>query len=146
VLLLPWAFGGVELWAFRTAAALIAVGAAIALWRGGWPGLGLDRRARWLLPAALLGLWAAAQLVPLPASLIARLSPSADAIYAETFPGYRGGETGDVVAQLEARALSKVPEAEGHVGPVREQTPFRPVAAGRWGGWRSLSLAPQVIA
>ena len=48
VLLLPWAFGGVEIWAFRGAALLLVAGAGASLWKRGWQGWGLDRRAGWL--------------------------------------------------------------------------------------------------
>ena len=47
VLLLPWAFGGVEVWAYRPASLLIALAAAVALVKRGAAGLGLNRRSRW---------------------------------------------------------------------------------------------------
>ena len=70
VVLLPWAFGGVEIWAYRGASFLLASAAVVALWKHGWAGLGLDRRARWLLPAFLLVLWGTIQIVPLPPAVI----------------------------------------------------------------------------
>jgi len=142
VLLLPWAFGGVELWAFRSAAFLIAVAAAIALNKNGWAGLGLDRRSIWLLPALLMGLWAAVQLVPLPPPVVALLSPTADAIYRDSFPGYPGEAPDNVIAGLEASALAQVPEADGLPGPPRNESFFHGQEAGRWSGFRPLSLLP----
>jgi len=115
VLLLPWAFGGVEIWAFRGAALLLVLGAATALARSGWAGLGLtDRRSFWLLPAFLLALWAAVQIVPLPPRLLAVISPGANEVYSEAFPSYRSADAGPGgMAALEARALRLVPEADG---------------------------------
>ena len=66
VLLLPWAFGGVDIWAYRGAAFLLVGSAAVSLWKEGWSGWGLRRGAGWLLPAFLLAGWGALQLVPLP--------------------------------------------------------------------------------
>ena len=142
IVLLPWAFGGVEIWAYRTAAALIAGSAAVCLARRGWAGLGLDARARWLLPAVLLAVWASIQLIPLPSGVIGLLSPRAHALYQDAFPGYGEEAPEDVVAAIEARALSRVPE----VAELEELQ--RPGAApwlepsGRWTGWRTLSLLP----
>jgi len=115
VLLLPWAFGGVEIWAFRSAALLLVLGAATALARNGWAGLGLtSRRSLWLLPAFLLALWAAVQIVPLPPRLLAAISPGANEVYSEAFPSYRNDDGAPAgVAALESRALRLVPEAEG---------------------------------
>jgi O-antigen ligase len=129
VLLLPWAFGGVEIWAFRSAALLLVLGAATALARNGWAGLGLEnRRSLWLLPAFLLALWAAVQIVPLPPRLLALISPGADEVYSEAFPSYRSGDgsPGGITA-LESRALRLVPEAEGRplVGSQAEALPFQ---------------------
>ena len=66
VVLLPWAFGGVEIWAYRTAALLLVAAASVCLWKRGTDGLGLVRPWGWLLPAFLLGLWGALQVVPMP--------------------------------------------------------------------------------
>jgi O-antigen ligase len=142
VVLLPWAFGGVELWAYRCAGFLLAAAAASSLLRHGWSGLGLGRRSRWLLPAFLLPLWAAVQLVPAPPGVIERLSPSADARYRSTFPGYPGPAPEDLVGFIEQRALEEVPETEAL--PVPEREALGPAAefGGRWSGWRSLSLLP----
>ena len=43
VVVLPWFFGGVDLDAYRMAAALVAIAAAWALVRRGYAGLGLGR-------------------------------------------------------------------------------------------------------
>ena len=61
ILLLPWAFGGVEIWAYRGAAFLIAIAASIVLAKRGWAGIGLGQ-SLWLLPAVLLGVWAVAMI------------------------------------------------------------------------------------
>jgi len=142
VLLLPWAFGGVELWAFRSAALLLAGAAALVLAKRGWAGLGLDRGARWLLPALLLGAWAAVQIVPLPPAVVGALSPRADALYRDTFPGYPGGAADEMPTALQQRALSAVPEFEGLPEPTRQELAFTPVLGGHWSGWRTLSLLP----
>jgi O-antigen ligase len=143
ILLLPWAFGGVEIWAFRSAALLIVLGAAVALVKRGWDGLGLDGRGSlWLLPAFLLAAWAAFQIVPLPGAVVRVLSPEAHAVYSEAFPAYAGEEQ-DSVAALEARALKLVPEAEEHAlpdGNGSEITLAAPDCLSR--KWRSLSLEP----
>lgn len=142
VLLLPWAFGGVELWAHRSAALLLACAAALGLVKRGWEGLGLDRGARWLLPALLLGAWAVVQILPLPPLLVRAVSPGADALYRDTFPGYTAGAPEDMLDALQARALSAAPEFQGLPEPEREATAFRPPVGGRWSGWRTLSLLP----
>ncbi len=142
VLLLPWAFGGVEIWAYRSASLLIAAGAAVAIAKHGAAGLGLGRgRGKlWLLPALLLAGWAAVQVVPLPPQAIGVLSPEADRIYRATFPGYDGHPVEDVVAALEQDALQRVEEA-GTVAPTGSSD-FRMEVGGRWSGWRTLSLQP----
>jgi len=142
ILLLPWAFGGVEIWAYRGAALLLAAAAAVALGKEGWAGLGLGRGTRWLLPAFLLGLWALLQIVPLPPVAVRLLSPNADAIYRDTFPGYPGPAPQNVVQAIEDKALAEVPEASGLPGPSRTEGLFGTVPPGRWSGWRPLSLLP----
>ncbi len=142
VLFLPWAFGGVQIWAYRPAALLLAAAAAVAFAKRGWSGLGLDRGARWLAPAGLLAAWALVQVVPLPPAAIRLLSPRADAIYRETFPGYPGAPPADVVAALERDALARVPEAKDLPLPPDDGTRPRIEPRGRWSGWRTLSLQP----
>lgn len=143
ILLLPWAFGGVEIWAYRIAAFLLVSGAGVALWKRGPAGWGLGVRGTlWILPAFLLALWAALQLVPLPPGVVRTLSPEADRIYSTAVPGY-AGNAADPVAALESIGLDLVPEEqtfsapEGH-DPALEVTP--PACLER--GWRSLSLQP----
>jgi len=142
VLLLPWAFGGVELWAYRGAALLLAAAAASALVRQGLAGLGLGRGRLWLLPALLLAVWAGIQLVPLPPAAIELLSPAADTLYRDTFPGYPGAAPDDLVGAVEQRSLEAVPEAAGLDEPPREVLELPREFAGRWTGWRPLSLLP----
>ena len=141
-LLLPWAFGGVELWAYRSAALLLAASAACALAREGAAGLGLGRGTRWLLPAALLGVWAAFQLIPLPPGAVEWMSPEADALYRDTYPGYPQAAPDDLVGFVEGRALEQVPEAAGLALPTRVAIELPTEFAGRWSGWRPLSLLP----
>lgn len=142
VVLLPWAFGGVEIWAHRSAALLLVTSGAIALVRGGWDGLGLDRRSRWLLPALLLGLWAAFQLVPLPPAAIEVLSPRADELYRATFPGYPDGAVEESASAIQEIALAATPEFSGLPEPARQAPGFEAKLGGRWSGWRPLSLLP----
>jgi len=143
ILLLPWAFGGVEIWAFRSAALLVVLGAAVALVKRGWSGLGLEGRGSlWLLPAFLLAAWAAFQIVPLPGTVVRVLSPEAHAVYTEAFPAYAGEEQAGVAA-LEARALKLVPEAEEHPLPDGNGPAIAldsPDCLSR--AWRSISLEP----
>ena len=141
IVLLPWAFGGVDLWAYRTASFLLVAAATISLAREGWAGLGLDRSRRWLIPAALLALWAGLQVVPMPPSWIAAASPGADALYRQTFPGYPedpGPTFGD---RLEDRVLAAVPEAASIPVPGGADA-FEAEFAGDWRGRRTLSLHP----
>ena len=142
VLTLPWAFGGVEIWAYRSASLLLVSSAAVALIRGGWSGLGLGRNARWLIPALLLGLWAIVQITPLPAPIVQRLSPKADAIYRTTFPGYPDAAEPVTVEAIEAQAVGQLSEVAGLPEPRRSTTPLDPELGGRWDGWRPLSLLP----
>ncbi len=141
-LALPWAFGGVEIWAYRGSSMLIAWAAAIGLARHGWAGLGLDRTSRWLLPAFLLGGWAVLQIVPLPPALIAAVSPTADSIYRATYPGYGAEAPADMLGAIETLALGQVPEADGHGAPPRTEGFFGTTIAGDWTGWRTISLLP----
>jgi hypothetical protein len=119
VLVLPWAFGGVEIWAYRSASLLLAASAAVALWRDGWAGLGLDRTARWLIPALLLAIWAIVQITPLPGGVVNRLSPTADAVYRSTFPGYPDRAEPVSVEAVESMAIERLDEAAGLPEPRR---------------------------
>jgi O-antigen ligase len=139
---LPWAFGGVEVWAFRGAAALLAVAASLSMVKHGWRGLGLDRGAIWLLPAVLLGAWGVLQITPAPPELIRVLSPRADSLYRETFPGYPGAGPDNLRGAIEDRALERVPEVAGLPLPGRESEPLDFTVRGRWSGWRTISLLP----
>jgi hypothetical protein len=143
VLLLPWAFGGVEIWAYRSAALLLVTGASVALWKRGLLGWGLGRESRWLLPAFLLAGWGALQLVPLPPGVIRSLSPGADRLYTAAFPGYGGAATGDPREALEARALARVPEAASFAAPPEAGPQVTlPSPSCLDSGWRSLSVEP----
>lgn len=110
VVALPWFWGGVGLDAYRTASALVALAAGWALIRHGPSGLGLGRRALWLLPAFLLGAWAFLQTVPLPRAWVAVLSPKAASLQANAFgPEGLGGAAW--LRQIEKDARARVPEA-----------------------------------
>jgi len=140
--LLPWAFGGIEIWAYRLAGLLIVVAATLRIGSAN----GLDRRLRrvrmLLVPAILMLVLAALQLLPLPPSLLAGLSPKAHALYATTFPGYETGRVEDPIAGLEALALAQVPEVDGIADPRGANAPLSDTLGGRWDGWRPVSLAP----
>ena len=75
VLLLPWAFGGIDLSAYRMASLLLIGAACAAVWKRGWRGWGLGWGESWLLPTFLLVGWAACQIVPLPPAAVRVLSP-----------------------------------------------------------------------
>ena len=82
------------------------------------------------------------QITPLPAQVVERLSPRADALYRTTFPGYPD-RTGPVtVGDVEAQAIAHVEEAAGLPEPRRSAPPAGLELAGRWEGWRPLSLLP----
>jgi len=142
VVFLPWAFGGVEIWAYRLAALLLSVAGAVSLTKHGAAGLGLTRRSSWLTPAALLAVWALVQVVPLPAAAVRMLSPTAHRIYVETFPGYPDPAPDNVVLALEEAALARVPDAQTFEPPPRHDDLFQGGEGGRWRGWRTLSLLP----
>jgi O-antigen ligase len=110
VVVLPWFWGGVELDAYRTAAAIVALAAGWALVRHGFAGLGLGRRSLWLLPAFLLGAFAFAQTVPLPRAWVARLSPKAASIQTSAF-GLEGQDAASWLRRIEDDARARVPEA-----------------------------------
>jgi O-antigen ligase len=140
---LPWAFGGVQIWAFRSAALLIICAAAVVIFRDGMAGLGLRRRSGWLLPALLLVLWGAFQLVPLPAGVVGLLSPGADQIYRRSFPDYPGRPQATTQLALEQQALVLVPEAAGLPTPERDEPPMVMETGGRWSGRRGIALVPE---
>lgn len=143
LVLLPWAFGGVELWAYRSAGFLIVMAAAFAVWRGGFrAGLGLGPSSTWLVPAGFLALWGAVQLVPLPPSLLARVSPGAERIYSATLPWYPSAAPANALGAIEEHALLNVPEAEGVPFPAgrEEGLSAGPESCAR--AWRTISLYP----
>ncbi|HEX5043088.1 MAG TPA: O-antigen ligase family protein [Candidatus Polarisedimenticolaceae bacterium] len=139
-LALPWAYGGVEPWAYRGAGCLLTLAAAVALWRRGWRGLRLDRSALWLAPAAILALWAALQLVPLPPGLLRVLAPGTARAMEHGMPGWPG-DSGDPVGALLADARAAVPEA--HEAPAAAPLAARQAGPARW---RPLSQHPLATA
>ena len=142
VVLLPWAFGGIEIWAYRCAALLIVVAATLRL----APSFDRNwhlRRVRWLVvPAVLILGLVLLQLLPLPPAVLARVSPTAHELYSSAFSGYAGGTLGDPIAGLEAQALAQVPEVEGIPLPRDQDESLSDSLGGRWQGWRPISLAP----
>ena len=143
VSLLPWAFGGVDMWSYRCASLLVLAAASLALWKRGWAGWGLGRGAGWLLPAFLLALWGGLQLVPLPPGAIRAISPRAYDMYARVFPGYDGALTVDPQRALESRALERagnVPALDPVAGSTSETGLRLPECSTK--RWRSLSLEP----
>lgn len=144
VLLLPWAFGGVDVGSFRVASLLLVAGAAVAVWKRGLAGgLGLDRRSRWLLPAFLLGGWAALQLVPLPPAAVRLISPEAFELYSEALPGYPDGPLPVDLQAVETRSLARVPEAAGKALPDDPgDSPDIAMPACLSRRWQPLSLQP----
>ena len=142
VVLLPWAFGGIEIWAYRLAGLLIVVAATLRCGRGTGPDWHLRSIRVLLVPAILILALASFQLLPLPPSLLARMSPKAHALYASTFPGYETGQTDDPIAGMEAQALAQVPEVDGIPDPRAADEQLSSAVGGRWDGWRPVSLAP----
>ncbi|MCP3982325.1 MAG: hypothetical protein GY716_23735 [bacterium] len=143
VCFLPWVFGGADQWAYRLASSLVWSGIAVTAWKHGWRYLRPERGAlAWFVPAVLLAVWAAIQTVPMPPSVVAALSPEADRIYRQSLNGYPGPVPPDRIAQLEAEALERVPEAADsglpEILPPENLAPFP--ASGP--GWRSLSVSP----
>jgi len=136
-LALPWAYGGVELWAYRGAGFLLALAAAIALSRSGWRGLRLDGGAAWLAPAGILGLWAALQLVPLPPAPLRALAPHTAEAIREGIPGWPS-QGAEPAGALLADARAAVPEAHGGATGAA----LVPATAARPARWRPLSLHP----
>jgi len=137
VVLLPWAFGGIEIWAYRGAAFLIAASVTLRLVGRESDDWHLRRIRRILIPALLLLVIALIQVVPLPPALLGTVSPKAQELYAATFDASAAGP----LAALEQRALDLVPEAADWT-PARESETTTPPVAGRWSGWRTVSLVP----
>jgi O-antigen ligase len=96
----PFAFGGVEGWAIGVLQ--IVTGLVVAAWaieRLGQRGVaplrgGKAGRALWI-SLGLFVLLVLAQLVPLPPSMVATISPATHALYQETLPGYAEGKPFD---------------------------------------------------
>jgi O-antigen ligase len=82
------------------------------------------------------------QITPAPPELIRVLSPRADTLYRETFPGYPGRAPENLPEAIEDRALERVPEAAGLPLPEREAEALTFTVRGRWSGWRTISLLP----
>ncbi len=126
ICLLPWAFGGVEIWAYRAAAFLIALSVLFAVTRSGWDGILPTRDRRWLVIPLLFGLWGLFQCVPFPPAAVRLLSPRAAVIHQDTAP------------PLEDRALAYISgEAAGSMTPADTVGEERSDP-----GWKSLSLYP----
>ncbi len=142
---LPWTWGGFEMWSVRAAASLLVAAGAVALYREGWSGWGLgERRLRWLVPAILLAFWAAGQLVPLPPTVLGLLTPATEKIYRRNLPNYAEPTTGSALSAIEQRLLGEldsVPQAQER--PVdRVILAANPAECAP--GWRPISLAPDL--
>ena len=127
VVLPPLAIGSVYPWAYRTIEAFIFI--LFALWlslvcAGKFPAPAfLSSRLRGLtLPAVLITAVAALQLLPLPPSVIARLSPSTYELYVQSLPGWP------------------------HVQPYSWIQPAASTSALTRPMWRALSIAPSLTA
>jgi O-antigen ligase/tetratricopeptide (TPR) repeat protein len=139
IALLPWAFGGVELWAFRSASLLVVSAFCVALWKRGVRGLGWRQAGeRWLLATFLLAAWAWVQVLPLPSSVIGLVSPHTERIYAETLPGYPETAPRRALGGLERLALERAGTPER--SPDISDEPRPEVDCG--GLLRTLSLVP----
>jgi O-antigen ligase len=140
VVSLPFAFGGVDIWAYRAAGLLLVAAASVALWKRGLAGWGIGPHSAWLFPAFLLAAWAGLQLVPLPPRAIRVLSPEAYRIYEQALPGYPGAPGADVRAVLETDALARA-EGQPLVAGLEEPIEYEiPECTARV--WRPLSLQP----
>jgi len=143
LLLLPWAFGGVEIWAHRSAALLLVAAACVSLWKRGPEGWGLRKGSGWLWPALLLAAWGAIQVVPMPSAMMRTVSPAAHDLYVEAFPGYQDAAAGEPLAALERRAIEAVHEAAPWPtpeGPSPEVVISAPSCLDD--RWRTISLEP----
>lgn len=128
---LPWAFGGVEIWAYRGAAFLVAAAWGWFLLAPKHAGRLLPADARaWLVPAAALIAWAGVQALPLPAAAVRLASPAADAVQ-------RSSPEGTTTA-YEAYALRYLP---GDLPPAPEGGATLPPSTGSRGVVPTLSLA-----
>jgi hypothetical protein len=126
VTLLPWAFGGVEVWAYRMAAFLIALAWALEI--SDKKILSLLRPIRLgLLLGGLLAGWALFQTVPLPSAVLSAISPRAATLQALVPPAEEG---------LPSEAFDL------HLDRVGPDRVGEPLPAGQPDGWRPISLLP----
>jgi O-antigen ligase len=144
--LLPWAFGGVDVWALRGAGLLLMLAGVLALHRGGLAGWGLDRDWRWVVPAFGLAAWGAFQVLPLPPAAIRVLSPKAHAVYVEALPGYPGPPAPEPLDVIEQAALSRVPEAVSVALPGQDTALRVAVPDCLSRRWLPLSMEPSATA
>ncbi len=138
IALLPWAFGGVEMWAYRAASLGIVAAVRVVLWKYGPKGLGLGQGdERWQLAAFALAAWAFVQIVPLPPQVIRIISPHAHQIYTEILPGYPGQRSAQMLAGLERKAIEHTDAPADVAAAAVDQ---RDIDCG--GPWRPISLHP----
>ncbi len=140
VVMLPWMFGGVELWAFRMAAGLLGLAAAAAVVRYGSEVLGPAGHRRWLLPAFLLAAWAGCQLIPLPPAALRAIDHRGADVYANALPGYPGTAPARVTTAVEDLALARVPATPAPPADAAGAPGFAPEVRGNWSRWRPISL------
>lgn len=121
VVALPWAFGGVEIWAYRSAACLVASAWGIALLARRRPApLPLDARG-WLVPALALIAWAGLQTFSWPVP-----PPGRDAPFPDT-------------AAVEADALGRLAST---LPPAPDGGLEMPASRASWAPASTWSLAP----
>jgi O-antigen ligase len=130
--LLPWAFGGVDPWAYRTAGLALALAFAL---RSREPA-GARRPPSWYRPALALSVWAAIQIVPLPPALLGAVAPLSFEAARNGLPAWpEGGSAGEAIA---AAAIAQLPPearsgAEGGAWIPSVNPPS---------SWRPISMAP----
>jgi O-antigen ligase len=159
LLFMPFAFGGVELWAlgvFQIVTSLIVLAWAWGGWRSrGMPGCrpaegspGQTRYSPTLwIPIGLFLLLVTFQLIPLPGGVMKALSPSAHDLYSRNLPGYAEGEgfaPGDIAPWLVRQQRERIPPsllADGEAAPPGGAAGAEETSV-RASSWRPLTLYP----
>ncbi len=157
LLFTPFAFGGVEMWAagiLQIVAGIVFV--AWALGEGAERGL-LNARRRHGgegVPQRLTVMWTAfglflllvaLQMLPLPPSLIRRLSPGVHDLYTRTLPGYAEGrefDSAELPSWLLTGTADRIPQGAGaaEAPPVPEASPAASAYPARVSAWRTPSV------
>ena len=123
ITLLPWAFGGVEVWAYRAAAFLIALAWALEV-SGEKVSFQMRPIRIGLLLGGLLAAWALFQTVPLPSAVLAAISPRAASLQALVPPAGEG-----LPSEAFDRHLDRVgPDRIGASLPTAKPDDWRPIS------------------